>query len=118
MPTRRAITLPLVTPIVPVLRDQPFDDPAYLFEPKYDGFRGLLYLSGRECRFRSKRGNVLKVEERARHLFEAAQRIDLEGIVAKRKADPYTPETVWYTVKNRAYTQMEGRWELFEAALT
>jgi ATP-dependent DNA ligase len=39
MPTRRATTLPLVTPIVPVLRDQSFDDPAYLFEPKYDGFR-------------------------------------------------------------------------------
>lgn len=49
MPTRRAITLPLVAPIVPVLRDHPFDDLAYLFEPKYDGFRGLLYLSGREC---------------------------------------------------------------------
>jgi ATP-dependent DNA ligase len=43
MPTRNAITLPLITPIVPVLRDRPFDDPAYLFEPKYDGFRGLLY---------------------------------------------------------------------------
>jgi hypothetical protein len=34
--------------------------------------------------------------------------------VAKLKADPYTPETVWYKVKNRAYTQAEGRWELFE----
>jgi hypothetical protein len=38
----------------------------------------------------------------------------VEGIVAKLKADPYTPETVWYKVKNRAYTQAEGRWELFE----
>jgi bifunctional non-homologous end joining protein LigD len=28
--------------------------------PKYYGFRGLLYLSGRECHFRSKHGNVLK----------------------------------------------------------
>jgi hypothetical protein len=26
--------LPLVQPIVPVLRAEPFDDPAYLFEPK------------------------------------------------------------------------------------
>ena len=60
MPTRRAVTLPLVAPIVPVLRAQPFDDPSYVFEPKYDGFRGLLYLSGQECHFRSKRGNVLK----------------------------------------------------------
>jgi hypothetical protein len=33
--------------------------------------------------------------------------------VAKRKADPYAPTTTWYKVKNRAYTQMEGRGELF-----
>ena len=58
MPTRRAITLTLA--IVPVLRDEPFDDPAYLFEPKYDGFRGLFYLSGRECHLRSKRSIFLK----------------------------------------------------------
>jgi hypothetical protein len=41
-------------------------------------------------------------------------RLDLEGIVAKRKADPCGPETVWYKVKNRTYTQAEGRWELFQ----
>lgn len=33
---------PLIDPIVPAARTQPFDDSAYLFEPKYDGFRGLL----------------------------------------------------------------------------
>lgn len=42
-------------------------------------------------------------------LFEAACRLDLEGIVAKRKADPYGPKTVWYKVKNPTYTQAEGR---------
>jgi bifunctional non-homologous end joining protein LigD len=201
MPTCRAVTLPLVTPIVPVLRDQPFGDPAYLFEPKYDGFRGLLYLSGWKCHFLSKRGNVLKqfeqlcywareelrvkeaildgevvaldperssglpraprapgkpslrrlrrplaqregparaatrrkralerlipatttvlsrvfaVEGRGRDLFAAAERLDLEGIVAKRMADPYRPEAIWYKVKNRAYTPAKGRWGLFQ----
>jgi len=57
---------------------------------------------------------VLAVEEHGRELFEAAQRLDLEGIVAKRKADPYSPETIWYKIKNSAYTQSEGRGELFE----
>jgi bifunctional non-homologous end joining protein LigD len=197
----RTITLPLVEPIIPVARALPFDDPAYLFEPKYDGFRGLLYLTRGDCYFRSKRGNVLKkfqelaywvreelrvkevildgevvaldsegrqdfrallagrgnlhyaafdalwlngkdlrrrpltrrkrhlsrvvwaastvlsqvfsVEERGRDLFAAAERLDLEGIVAKRKKDPYGPATVWFKVKNRAYTQLEGRGELF-----
>jgi ATP-dependent DNA ligase len=28
-------------PIIPVIRPEPFDDPAFLFELKYDGFRGI-----------------------------------------------------------------------------
>lgn len=40
MPPRSPTTLPLVEPIVPVLRSVPFDDPAWLFEPKYHGFSG------------------------------------------------------------------------------
>jgi ATP-dependent DNA ligase len=57
---------------------------------------------------------VFSIEERGRDMFAAAERLDLEGIVAKRKADAYRPETVWYQIKNRAYTQGEGRWELFQ----
>jgi hypothetical protein len=49
MRTRRRKGVPEVTPIVPVLHDRPFDDPMYLFEPKYDGFRGMLYLTDREA---------------------------------------------------------------------
>jgi bifunctional non-homologous end joining protein LigD len=59
MPPRSPATLPLVQPIVPVLRGVPFDDPDWLFEPKYDGFRGLLYIGTRDVNFRSKRGNVM-----------------------------------------------------------
>jgi bifunctional non-homologous end joining protein LigD len=47
-------------------------------------------------------------------LFEATCRLDLEGIVAKRKADPYASETAWYKIRNPSYTQAEGRRELFE----
>lgn len=50
MPARRiAAAPPLVEPIVPVLYPQPFDGPEWLFEPKYEGFRGLLYLTGRDA---------------------------------------------------------------------
>jgi bifunctional non-homologous end joining protein LigD len=201
MRLRRPKALPQVLPIVPLPHHQAFDDPAYLFEPKYDGFRGVLYLAGHDPYFRSKRGNVLSrfaelayhvraelgrieaildgevialdpegrqsfrdlmarrgnlhyaafdllwldgkdlrdrplfrrrqqlerlipatstmlsrifaVEGRGLDLFRAVERLDLEGIVAKRKADPYAPSTTWLKVKNRAYTQMEGRGELF-----
>ncbi len=56
---------------------------------------------------------VFTIEERGRDPYAAAERLDLEGIMAKRKANPYGPNTVWYKIKNRAYTQEEGRWELF-----
>ena len=47
-------------------------------------------------------------------MLAAALQLDLEGIVAKRKADPYDRRPLWFKIKNRAYTQAEGRWELFQ----
>jgi bifunctional non-homologous end joining protein LigD len=44
---------------VPVAGSPPLHDPQWIYEPKFDGFRGVLYVSGRECYIRSKRGNVL-----------------------------------------------------------
>ena len=195
-------TLPVVEPVLLTAHPDAFNDPAWLFEPQYDGYRGLLYVTRRGCRFRSKRGNVLErfqelcysvreelpvkeaildgevvaldghgrqnleglligrgnlhyaafdalwvdgrdlrglplrrrklaltglvpatttvvsqvfsIEERGRDLFDAAERLDLEGIVAKRLADPYRRDTVWYKIKSRTYTQGEGRWERFQ----
>ncbi|MFL5462282.1 MAG: hypothetical protein ACJ8AY_16460 [Gemmatimonadales bacterium] len=194
--------LPSIPPIVPTLKPDPFNHPAWLFEPKYDGFRGMLYLSRSGCNLYSKRGNlmtrfaglarqlaaelgarelildgeIVSLDEEGRidfwglmrgqgtlayaafdllwlngqdlrsrslqrrkrrldrlipasvgalnripcfsgegrELFEAACRLDLEGIVAKRKDDCYAPDTAWYKIKNSTYTQAEGRAELFE----
>jgi ATP-dependent DNA ligase len=60
MSPRVSRTLPTVEPILLTPRGDPFDDPAWLFEPKYDGYRGLLYVSRKGGHFRSKRGNILK----------------------------------------------------------
>jgi ATP-dependent DNA ligase len=57
---------------------------------------------------------MFTIEERGGDLFAAAERLDLEGIVAERLAHPYRPGTVWYKIKNRIYSQAEGRWELFQ----
>jgi hypothetical protein len=35
------------------------------------------------------------------------------GVAVDRKVDSYSPQTVWYKVKNPAYTQAEGRGDLF-----
>jgi bifunctional non-homologous end joining protein LigD len=42
---------------VPTLRPARFNNAAWLFEPKYDGFRGIVYLTGGRCTIYSKRGN-------------------------------------------------------------
>ena len=202
MSPRTRKVLPTIEPIVPIAGSPPLHDPRWIYEPKFDGFRGMLYIYAGECYVRSKRNKVLTrfadlalrvgselhareaildgevvalddegridfrallagkgwlhyaafdvlwldgkdlraqplikrrrrleqlipsnnptlsrvlaVEEHGRELYDAAQRLDLEGIVAKRKADPYSPQTVWYKVKNPAYTQADGRGDLFE----
>jgi len=47
-------------------------------------------------------------------LFAVTAQKDLEGIVAKRRRDPYAADTRWVKVKHHGYTQMAGRWELFD----
>ena len=201
MPLRTPV-MPVVEPIVPVLRPAPFNGPAWLFEPKYDGFRGIVYLTGGRCTIYSKRGNrfsrfseleqrlcgafpkqsviidgevvaygadgrvsfwhlmrgegmlgyvafdllwsrgqdlrrlplierkkrlarmipdqmgvvcsTLTIDEHGQELLEAVCRLDLEGIVAKRKADAYDVRTRWFKVKNPNYSQADGRRELFD----
>ena len=103
--------LPRVRPIIPTSRNEPFDDPEWLFEFKYDGFRALYHLERGRHRLISRRGNILdrfaalgepmaaelavpngstaisqalSVHGRGRELFELMRDHDLEGIVAKR----------------------------------
>ena len=48
-------------------------------------------------------------------LFRLTCEHDLEGIVAKRKGDPYLPEhTSWLKIRNLSYSQWQNREELFE----
>jgi bifunctional non-homologous end joining protein LigD len=197
------MTLPRVQPIIPIRRKEPFDDPDWLFDFKYDGFRGLCYLergrwfmsrnsnlldhlnalcaqvaaeigvddaildgevivadvTGRpvfidllrrkrppgyvafdilwlngadlrslplgERRQRLQRilparsptiSEALSVTGRGHELYELMRAHDLEGIVAKRLADPYGPHTRWLKIKNPDYSQKEGRAELFNRA--
>src|SRR5689334_8299118 len=56
---------------------------------------------------------ALCVPGRGRDLFALVQRHDLEGIVAKRKDDGYTPSAKCIKVKDPRYSQAEDRGELF-----
>ena len=195
------MSLPRIEPIIPTRRKEPFDDPDWLFDIKYDGYRGLCYVEQRRGHFVSRNGNdfrrfdalaaevaaalrvdeavldgevivadatgrpqfhdllrgrlapayvafdllwidgvdlrpkplserravlrgllpegapaiaeAVSVEGRGCELFELMRGHDLEGIVAKRLADPYEPRTRWLKIKNLGYSQAEGRGELF-----
>jgi ATP-dependent DNA ligase len=55
------------------------------------------------------------IERSGTALFRKACELDLEGIVAKDGRAPYEPQqTTWFKIRNRKYSQMAGREELFE----
>jgi len=58
---------------------------------------------------------ALSVMGRGRRLFELMCAHDLEGIVAKRLTDGYSSRVRWLKIKNPAYSQNEGRRELFDS---
>ena len=51
------MTLPVFQPLPLTRRPQPFSDPAYLYEIKYDGFRALAYADPSGVRLVSRNGN-------------------------------------------------------------
>jgi len=56
---------------------------------------------------------AMSVEGRGQALIAGVEQHDLEGIVAKRKSDPYRRGVHWWKIKNRAYSQADdGRGEL------
>ena len=81
-----------------------------------------LPLIDRKLRLRAvvpKRGERLlycdHVEQHGEGLFRLVCEHDLEGIVAKRKFDPYLPDQAsWRKIRNKSYSQWIGREELFE----
>jgi bifunctional non-homologous end joining protein LigD len=56
---------------------------------------------------------ALSVAGRGRELFELMRTNDLEGIVAKRLADPYDARVRWLKIKTPDYSQKKGRGDLF-----
>jgi ATP-dependent DNA ligase len=56
---------------------------------------------------------AMSIDGRGQEFLAAVTAHDLEGIVAKRKRDTYQRGVRWWKIKNRGYTQAEGRRELF-----
>jgi bifunctional non-homologous end joining protein LigD len=100
-------------------------------EPRFVAF-DLLYCDGQDLRYsplterKYKLRSILPagservlycdhVEHDGESLFRLARENDLEGIVAKRKFDPYLPDQAsWLKIRNPNYTQWAGREELFD----
>jgi bifunctional non-homologous end joining protein LigD len=183
----------MMNPIIPVRRKGPFDDDAWVFELKLDGFRELadtirgpmlskngnpmgrferlldalprgyvfdgeivaldeggrprfndlmfgrrepayvafdvLFADGEDVRalpLKERKALLDKVVRRYRMqrsepvlgdgkaAFQAVCDLDLEGIVAKQLAGPYSPRTKWFKILNPKYSQKAGRAALFD----
>jgi bifunctional non-homologous end joining protein LigD len=52
---------------------------------------------------------AMSIEGRGKALMAAVEEHDLEGIVAKRKSDPYRRGVTWWKIKSRAYSQADDR---------
>ena len=66
-----------------------------------------------------KRGERLlycdQIDQDGDGMFRLACEQDVEGIVAKRKSEPYLPDqATWVKIRNHDYSQWVGREELFE----
>src|SRR5215813_1912131 len=92
---RYIVWMPLqrVQPIIPVSSKEPFNDSQWLFEFKYDGFRALCYIEQDDCRFISRRGNVLErfsalCQQVAKELGVEDAIIDGEVIAADESGRP------------------------------
>jgi bifunctional non-homologous end joining protein LigD len=70
------MTLPRVQPIIPTWRKEPFDDPDWLFDFKYDGFRALCYLEQRRNRLISRNNNIMTRFDALADQVAAALNID------------------------------------------
>lgn len=100
-------------------------------EPRFVAF-DLLFCDGQDLRYaplterKHKLRSILPtgsdrllycdhVEGDGEALYQLACKNDLEGIVAKRKYDPYIAnQTSWLKIRNTSYSQWEGREELFD----
>jgi len=96
----------------------------------------LLYLNGKDLRklplltrkpklrrlLSSRSAHVLYVDHAkgaGQRLYELACELHLEGIVAKRADSPYKEDARnphWVKIKNPAYSQKDGRGDLFKRA--
>lgn len=112
-----------------VMRDKQPDFYALMLRrgtPEYAAF-DLLWLNGNDLRplpYKERKRRLRKLlaghvaigyeENHAEpDLFEAAQRMDLKGIIAKGTTEPYEVGTEWVKVKHPHYSQKEGRRDLF-----
>jgi ATP-dependent DNA ligase len=72
---------PKIQPMMAQSSSQPFDDPEWIFEMKWDGYRALATIdSGHDA-----------IEGREIEFFRSARERGLEGIMAKRKESRYLP---------------------------
>ena len=68
----------MISPLPLIKQPDPFSDPEWLFEVKYDGFRCLAFIENDGCRLVSRKGNTYL---RFRKLANALSKLDAETVL-------------------------------------
>jgi hypothetical protein len=92
---------------VPVIQNQDETGRTKITDAVYQWFAELQLFQGKDQQGKSEK--TLRAYNYRLGFF-----LDSEGIVAKHSLAPYTADTTWFKIKNRNYSQMAGREELFE----
>src|SRR5438477_12249558 len=72
--TARAARMPsVIHPMLATLVDDPFSDPQWIFETKWDGFRSICFISGGKARFVSR--NQIEMTPQYPELYDIAKQI-------------------------------------------
>src|SRR5256885_16539525 len=70
----RAARMPAeIHPMLATLVDDPFSDPQWIFETKWDGFRSICFISGGKARFVSR--NQIEMTPQYPELYDIAKQI-------------------------------------------
>ncbi|MBA2527014.1 MAG: hypothetical protein H0V18_14720 [Pyrinomonadaceae bacterium] len=69
----------VIKPMQPTLHKYPFSDPTWIFEPKWDGYRAICFLSARKVRFVSR--NQKSLTERFPELQGITESIKAEAAI-------------------------------------
>ncbi|PFG43299.1 ATP-dependent DNA ligase [Isoptericola jiangsuensis] len=111
---------PMLARAVPDIPDQPADGPTWVYEPKWDGFRAIVYRDGDEVRLDSRNGRPMEryfpeVVDAVREALPSRCVVDGEIVVARPGTAPGDPARLDFDTLSQRIHPAESRVRMLSA---